>query len=147
MATGCHSRKFRMRADGLNPDVFVIDTEKVLLRERKRHTARRVASACYAALSHGWGVPPTIQTWSEGGTLSTPPPSRPGMGSPHHPDLGWGGTPDTPPHHLDLGWCTPPPSRPGQGGYPPPSKPEMGYPPTIQTWSGEYLRYTPTIQT
>ena len=41
--------------------------KKVLLCERKRHTARRVASACYAALSHGWGgvvpqVPPTIQT-------------------------------------------------------------------------------------
>ena len=31
--------------------------KKVLLRERKRHTARRVASARYAALSRGGGVP------------------------------------------------------------------------------------------
>ena len=31
--------------------------KKVLLRERKRHTARRVASARYAALCNGGGVP------------------------------------------------------------------------------------------
>ena len=36
--------------------------KKVLLRERKRHTARRVASTCCATLSPGgtypgWGVP------------------------------------------------------------------------------------------
>ena len=50
--------------------------KKVLLRERKRHTARHVASARYASLS-------TIQTWS-GGTLGTP-----------RPDLGWGTSPPT----------------------------------------------------
>ena len=31
--------------------------KKVLLRERKRHTARRVASARYAALCNGGGAP------------------------------------------------------------------------------------------
>ena len=96
--------------------------KKVLLRERKRHTARRVASARYAALSNGWvgGVPPTIQTWP-----GYPPP---------------------------LGWGTPPPSRPGRVpptpgmGYPPPSRPVWGTsppqtwdevpPPPPQTWDG-----------
>ena len=48
--------------------------KKVLLRKRKRHTVRRVASARYAALSNGggggvphpdWGYP--IQSWLGGG--------------------------------------------------------------------------------
>ena len=77
--------------------------KKVLLRERKRHTARRVASARYVALSNGGGdtpsspgrggTPPTIQTW-------------PGGYPPHHPDLAGGGNP---PPCPDLGWGTPPP--------------------------------------
>ena len=102
--------------------------KKVLLRERKRHTTRRVASACYAALSSDCG-----------GT-----PSRPGWGpTPIQSSLGWGGgctpiqslTEGTPiqswmvgvpkSSHVqrippsgpvtpnpDLGWCTFP-SRPG----------------------------------
>ena len=41
--------------------------KKVLLHECKRHTARRVASAPYAALSNGAGV--SIQSWL-GGTPS-----------------------------------------------------------------------------
>ena len=44
---------------------MLLINKKVPLRERKRHTARRVASARYAALSH----------------------------HPHHPDLGWGTIP------------------------------------------------------
>ena len=76
-----------------------LKNKKVLLRERKRHTACRVASARYAALCNGGGymgyppgdeVPP--QTW---GTLSE-------MRSP-----------------LDLRWSTPTP-RHGMG-YPPPT--------------------------
>ena len=67
----------------------------VLLRERKRHTARRVAvaSACYSG---------------EGGYPEYPP--RPGMGPPpglwmgYPPYLGWG----TPLPYLDLGWGNPP---------------------------------------
>ena len=91
--------------------------KKVLLRERKRHTTRRVASARYAGWVWWDGVPPTIQTWD-----GVPP---------HHPDLGWGT-----PNHPDLGWGTPPPSRPGMG-YPQPSRPGFEYPPpTIQTWDG-----------
>ena len=80
--------------------------KKVLLRERKRHTACRVASARYAALSPngGGGTPgfPPVQTWDEVPLPSRPgmgyPPSRPGMGYPPHqqerisPSAG-GGTP------------------------------------------------------
>ena len=42
--------------------------KKVLLRERKRHTVRRVASARYAALSPdgGWGVPRPVLDWGGG---------------------------------------------------------------------------------
>ena len=137
--------------------------KKDLLRECKRHTARRVASARYAALSNGGGYP--IQSWGEGvshpimmvgGYPITPSSHCGGGGVPQvplvqswdgvpPPDLGWG----TPlsrsgmgyPPHPDLGWGTPP-SRPGMG-YPPvqtwdgvpPSRPEMGYSP-IQTWDG-----------
>ena len=63
------------------PDYRVIQltlwsiNQKVLLRERKRHTARHVSSARYAALSNGWGA---------GGTPASP---------------GGGGYP---PYHLDL---------------------------------------------
>ena len=90
---------------------FAHCNKKVLLRERKRHTARRVASARYAALSSGGGrVTP--------GT----PPSRPGQGYPgYHP------------HHPDLAGVPPHP-RPGMG-YPPTIQTWPGYPPT-QTWDG-----------
>ena len=84
--------------------------KKVLLREHKRHTAYRVASARYAAIQSWWGgggypryPPHTIQT-RLGGCPGYPPPSRPGRGYPRYPF---------------------PPSRLG-----------MGYPPTIQTWLG-----------
>ena len=117
--------------------------KKVLLRERKRHTARRVASTRYAALSGGGtqGTPPSTpgqgvphQDLVGEGYLGYPPPSRPGQGYPGylppsrpgqgvpHPDLvaGWG-----------VPWV-PPPSRPGWGylSYPPPSRPCWGTPGT-----------------
>ena len=123
--------------------------KKVLLRERKRHTARRVASAHYAALSNNGGYP--IQSWV-GGTPSSPIQggfpiqSWPGeypIQSFHHEDLGSG----TPPirwmryPHLDLGWGTPlhqldavPPLGlwmgypPSAGWSTPQSGPGMGYP-------------------
>ena len=124
--------------------------KKVLLRERKRHTTRHVASTRYAALCNG----------GEG---------TPGRGVPHlrsrgvypisglggYPISGLGGTPSqvwgvlhlrfggaaTPsqvggtPSYPDLRWGYPLPRpeigypliRPGMG-YPP--RPEMGYPPT-----------------
>ena len=96
---------------------FAIRNKKVLLRERKRHTARRIASARFADLSpDGGGVPPSSLGWVgtgvlhlvlDGGTLSTPDMgyplvqtldrvalSRPGMGyPPPHPHLGWGNPP------------------------------------------------------
>ena len=46
--------------------------KKVRLRERKRHTARHVASACYAALSPGWGEGGTpSQVWMGGCPIQT----------------------------------------------------------------------------
>ena len=143
-----------------NPNSTDLNNKKVLLRERKRHTARHIASTRYAALSNpdlvGGGVPHPdlvrgypIQTW-----LGVPP---------HHPDL-VGGTPGTPhpdlvrgvphpdlvggypgylPHHPDLRWGTPhldmgwgtPNLRWGTphldlGWGTPLPRPEMGYPPT-----------------
>ena len=72
--------------------------KKVLLRERKRHTARRIASARYADLSPDGGGGYPIQTWD-----GVPPPRL---------DLGWG-TPLCKP-----GTGPPPPFRPGMR-YPP----------------------------
>ena len=124
---------------------------RVLLRERKRHTARRVAYARYAGggggdtpSSHGGGgVPHPVQhhTWD-----GVPPPSRPSwvpptiqtwLGSPPPPPSrpGWGTSPPPPPQTLDGV----PPSRPGwgtphhldlDGVTPPPHHPDLdGVPP------------------
>ena len=45
-----------------------ITNDKKVLHERKRHTARRVASAGYALLSPDWGEgrPPASPDWGEG---------------------------------------------------------------------------------
>ena len=128
--------------------------KKVLLHKRKRHTACRVASACYAGQrgvphpvmvggtpsSHGhsdlargvpWVPPHHIDLAGVHPTIQTwlgypPPPSRPGRG-----------VPQVPPHHSDLAGV-PPPSRPGWGTHPlsrpgcsthPPSRPGQGSPP------------------
>ena len=94
------------------------ENKKVLLRERKRYTARRVASTLCAALSNpdlvGGGVP---HPRSRGGY------PVPGLGGAPRPRLGGGGLP-----HPRSGGGTP--SRPGQGG-PPLPRPGMGYPPTV----------------
>ena len=86
--------------------------KKVLLRERKRHTARRVASTPYVVLT---GYPPRQGT----------PPARdpPGQGTPH----GQG----TPPARV------PPPRVPPLARVPPPARvpPWPGYPPGW-TWQG-----------
>ena len=116
-------------------------TRKVLLRERKRHTARRVASVRYAALSPDGRVPhPVLDSCplSSPGQGVTPIQSCPGKGYPiqsrvpygiPHPDLGLdldGRYPSVPPSIPgmavlpcpDLGWGTP---HPDLGmGYPPP---------------------------
>ena len=104
--------------------------KKVHLRERKRHTARRVAvaSACYS----GGGTQSTPPDLGRGTPLDlkwgTPPPGS-GMGYPPYLDLGWGtpptwtwdGVPPLPylelrwgtpsPPHLELRWGTPPPPQ------------------------------------
>ena len=95
------------------------NNKKVLLRERKRHTARRVASARYAdwgggglpiPRSGGGGTHPQIQGgFPVPGPGGTPSQVR-GRGVPHprsrgaYSIPGWGeGVP-----HQDLGWGTPP---------------------------------------
>ena len=130
--------------------------KKVLLRERKRHTARLVASARYAALCNGGGdtpgrgVPhlrskggvPHLRS-KGGGTPSQVQGGYPisGRGVPHlrlggypgypHPDLRWGPPLLRPgmgyPPYPDLRWGTPLP-RP-EIGYPPLPRPGMRYPP------------------
>ena len=114
------------------------ENQKVLLRERKRHTVRRVASARQVRGGYpspgpgGYPVPGLEGTLSQVWGYPIP---GPGGGVPH-PDLvggypryphlqTWDGVP--PPPCLDLGWGTPP-ARPGMG-YPPPARPGMGYPP------------------
>ena len=107
--------------------------KKVLLRERKRHTTRRVASARFA--DGGRGIPHavmvggySIQSWWGGYPIQswwggTPSSHCWGEGYPHHPDLARGATPHHPdlaggtlgtPPLLDLGWGTPT-IRPGMG--------------------------------
>ena len=102
--------------------------KKVLLRERKRHTARclAVASACYS----GGGTMGTPPTWTWDGVPPSPLPG-PGMGYP--PTQTWDGVPPLPgpgmgyPPYLDLRWGTPPTQT--WDGIPPLPRPEMGYPP------------------
>ena len=145
--------------------------KKVLLRERKRHTARRVSSARYAGgggtPSSHWGVPHPL-------VVGVPHPVMVG-GVPYPVMVGgvpptihtWpGGYPRYPSHHPDLGWGTPPPSRPRMGyppptiqpwdGVPPQHHPDLGWgtPPTIHPWDGvppptihPWDGVPPTIQT
>ena len=130
--------------------------KKVLLHERKRHTARRVASTRCAALSGGGGYPipglgggypvPGLGGYSIPGLGGVPSPRSggypiPGLGG--YPIPGLGGTPGTPlprpgmvyplpgpgmgyPPYLDLGWVPPTWTWDGVPHLP---RPEMGYPP------------------
>ena len=133
--------------------------KKVLLRERKRHTACRIASTRCAALSNpdlvgGEGSQVWGGTWSQvqgrypvpgqGGT----PSQVWGRGYPIQtwlggvlwvfpPDLGWSTPLPRPgigyPHYLDLGWGTPLP-RP-EMEYPPYPDLRWGTPPPPQVWT------------
>ena len=131
--------------------MFSNHNKKGLLRERKRHTARRVASTGYpTSWDLTWmGVPPTPcpapvlgsdldrgdtcplswdLTWM-GGTCPTPPPHILGSDL----DGGRAGTPldlgrGCPTRRLDLGRGTPfPPPGPGKG---------VTLPPPTWTWEG-----------
>ena len=100
--------------------------KKVLLRERKRHTARRVSSTPPAVLSGG-GAP---YPWLGGGGVPHPWPGY------SHPDLAGEGTPS-------LAGVLPCPNLPGGGGasslaagIPPPHLDPARVPPPILTWSG-----------
>ena len=100
--------------------------KKVLLRERKRHTARRVVSTPSVVLL---GYPPqqgTPPSWPDQGT----PPGQgiPPARVPPHPDLAGGGTwPGTP---WGGTWPGYPPARvpPGGGGVPDWVPPGQGTP-------------------
>ena len=130
------------------PNVELTFNKKVLLRERKRHTARRVASTRCAALSNPNMVGGVPGPRSRGvprprsGGYSVPSLGGRGVPSPRsggtpskvwgvsHPDLVWGGYSGYP---LPL---------PGPGmGYPLPGT-GMGYPPYLDLRWG-----TPPTQT
>ena len=132
------NRDFRFDIDSKNNFCHKVQTfknntcnKKVLLRERKRHTARRAASACYAALSRGvphprvGGVPQARSWWGypipgQGGT-----PSQGGGGT--QSCLDGGGIPQP---GLDVGGYlgTPYPDLARVGGTP--------VPPIVKTWWG-----------
>ena len=115
---------------GCNPfwTKFIIFNKKILLREGKRHTARRVASACYADLSRGVpylrsrGVPRPMSGGvphpgsgvgvlhpRSGGGYPIPGPARGEGGTPSQTWPGYppGQTWDGVPPRIDLGWGTP----------------------------------------
>ena len=94
---------------------FVLKNKKVLLRERKRHTARRVVSTPSVVLT---GYPPVL-TWLEGYPTWVPPGRVPTC-----PDLAGGYPTWVPPGRGVLYLGTSP------AGYPHPSRvPPAGYPP------------------
>ena len=137
--------------------------KKVLLRERKRHTARRIASTRCAALSNpdllGGGVP---HPRSRGRGTPVPDPGGlpcPRLGGRGTPVPGPGGYPCPRsgggvvhprsggyPIPRSRGYPVPDPGgvpHPRSGGYPIPGL--GGYP--IQTWSGRVTLGTPPTQT
>ena len=118
---------FPLLSGVMTPPLF---NEKVLLRERNRHTARRVAST------------PSVVLTREGGGYPIPAVGIPHLGY-RHPDLArgvphpcHGGTPP----HLDLTGEPPHQSGPGQG-IPLPSRPGWGTPPPLQSGPGQGTPY------
>ena len=115
--------------------------KKVLLRERKRHTARRVVSTPSVVLPGyppwGWGGYPDLGTPPRGGY---PPPLGRGTRTwvPPGGYLDLGGYPDPPGGVPGPGY--PPGQVPLQGGtqvwVPPWGGPGPGYPPWGGTWPG-----------
>ena len=122
------------------------------MRERKRHTARRVASAPYVAVSWWWGGGYLIQSWrvldGEGRYCPTHLDLRRGYPHPHldpgrsapPPTWTWeGGT-----SHLDLGRVTPcpHPHLDLRRGYP--LSPTWTWEGGTPTWTWEGVPLTPT---
>ena len=112
--------------------------KKVLLRERKRHTARRVASTPYVVLA---GYPPARVPPSQG-----TPPARvpPGQGTPPARVPPWPGYPPARVGYPPGGQGTPPVRVPPARippGYPPARVPPQldlaGYPPAAPWHSGK----------
>ena len=94
----------------------MIRNKKVLLRERKRHTAHRVVSTPSVVLT---GYPPPVLTWQGTPQQGTPRQGTPWQGTP--PSWTWQGTPprcmpqsQVPPSQVRMGY------QPGQvrKGYP-----------------------------
>ena len=114
-------------------NIKIILDKKVLLRERKRHTAHRVASIPYVVLTGyppGQGTPPArVPPWPGYPPARVSPPARvpPQPGYPPWP--GYPPNQGTPP-----GQGTPQPGYPPWSGYPPKPgyPPRPGYPP----WPG-----------
>ena len=134
--------------------------KKVLLRERKKHPARRVASARYAALSNGGvpypimggGVP--IQSWpggypnpvlARGYPIQSWPGGYPIQSWPGgYPSQSLVGVPGVTP--TIQTWDGVPPSTPGMRY--PPYRPGMGYPHPDLGWgtpTQDWMGYPPNL--
>ena len=99
----------------------ILENKKFLLRERKRHTARRVASTCYA-VPVGGTLPLSRSKVRMGGRGKGTPYPSPGKGATPFPGPGrWG----YPPSQVRMGGT--PYSDPGREY--PPSGPGKGVPP------------------
>ena len=135
----------------MKASINFIPNKKVFLRERKRHTVRRVASARSAALSGRGGVPrsspngttraPSGPDWRGGGGVTGTDGQTGQMGYLHQSDrsipITQMGDPcypdgDTLNHQLDGGS---PHSRLDEGYPPPPSQCWMGYLPPPRVWT------------
>ena len=101
-----------------------VEYKKVLVCERKRHTARHEASARYAALSPNWGGGRLPHPVLEGDTHSVMEGGAPEMGYP--------------PPRPGLDWGSPPIQTWDGGTYPPTYHPDPVVPPPlpVQTWDG-----------
>ena len=139
---GENSSTFQLATGNLGLKTFY--NKKVLLRERKRHTAYHIASARYDDLSPDGRVPHPV--------LDGDTPSDVWTGSVPHPRSGWGGTPSSLGHGVPhprsgFGYPRVPPTWTSDRGYPirgldrgcqldgvPPPGSGMEYPPSAG-WS------------
>ena len=113
--------------------------KKVLLRERKRHTTRRVESTHSVVLT-GYPPHPDLAQWGGGLPYPSIPPSWPGWGVPY---LGTPGRVPLPQQGTTLAGY-PPAGYPLAGYYPPAGypHPRQGSPPGC-TWQGTPLSVCP----
>ena len=125
----------------VDPQLNICFNKTVLLRERKRHTARRVASARYTALSPdrggGYPFPGPGRGW--GGGYPFPGPGRGGARGYPLPRSRWGWVGGTPFPDPGGGYSLPRSRWKGGGrGYTPPRS-GKGVPPPHPNWTWEWV--------